>query len=457
MRYLLSFWLFLAMLSGVVEASYSPSFVGSVAKLRRIDELEHCIEHYGVDRYQYWSFLIKESGGDRWHVSSKGAREVGQVMPDTRRNMEIQKRAETGNRSYEMSWVEAGVRYYWVLCDMFPTLEERAAAYNCGDARLRGIKRRHGRHWRGHLPTETARYVRAITANYRLLQSQGTEIEAEAAKLSWEQIRSGDGWYHLRQRTGASVFSLQAYNLHAKIFGLKAHDWVVYCETECRLPEPIYVQCEVDGQRENCCQHTVQMGDTLWDIAQMYGAKVRAIQRANNLGRRTRIHPGQLLAIPVTADSAFAEHVVRRGDNPWRISRRYGVDLGQLLLDNQLTDTSRIYPGQVLKIREPEAKPDQPVSPDITYRIRRGDNLFKIARRFNTTVSELKRLNGLNGSGIQAGATLVIASADWYEVRSGDTLGEIAQKHGTTIRQIQRDNGLRSTRIKVGQKLRIRE
>jgi len=456
MRFFLISGLILAMLSGVAgSASYSPGFLGAVAKLQQIDELEHWISVYGIGRYEYWSFLIQESGGDRHHVSCRGAREVGQVMPRTRRNMQLQRRKELGQSSYQMSWIEAGVRYYWVLSQMFPTLAERAAAYNCGDARLRRIQRRHGRHWRQHLPPETARYVTAITANYELLKTAGAEIESQAAKLQQVPIQSGDGWLRLRERTGASIFSLKSYNLHAAIFGLKAGDWVVYCEKECLIPEPVYVQCEVDGQAQNCCEHIVQMGESLWEIAQLYGAKVSAIQRANSLGRRTTIHPGQKLQIPLTVDSEFTEYVVRRGQNPWVIARQYGVDLGQLLLDNQLTERSNIQPGQVLKIRKPEPQTELEL-PDITYRVRRGDNLGRISRRYGITVAELMEINDLENTRIGIGDKLVIARAEWYEVELGDSLSVIADRFGTSTRQIMADNGLRSTRITAGQKLRIR-
>ena len=124
------------------------------------------------------------------------------------------------------------------------------------------------------------------------------------------------------------------------------------------------------------------------------------------------------------------------------------------------------------------------VPPD-GYRIRRGDSLGVIARRFGTSVKAIQRLNDLEGTRIYAGQVLRIpglrrastgqggssgsrtaggASAKSaspvppsYRVRRGDSLSVIAQKFDTSVGAIKRMNGLRGSRIHPGQVLKLSE
>lgn len=101
-----------------------------------------------------------------------------------------------------------------------------------------------------------------------------------------------------------------------------------------------------------------------------------------------------------------------------------------------------------------------------TYRVRSGDSLWTIARRFGTTTTALQRANGLASTRIRAGQTLAIpgpggggeaapAVAAEYRVRSGDSLWEIARRHGTSVAAIQSANGLRGSSLRPGQTLAI--
>ncbi len=107
---------------------------------------------------------------------------------------------------------------------------------------------------------------------------------------------------------------------------------------------------------------------------------------------------------------------------------------------------------------------------DVSHRIRRGESLSVIARRYKTTVAELMAMNGLRSRHrIRAGQTLrlplsetttspaVQADAETYRVRSGDTLGGIAQRAGVSQSSLLALNNLSNrNRIYPGQLLRLR-
>ncbi len=89
------------------------------------------------------------------------------------------------------------------------------------------------------------------------------------------------------------------------------------------------------------------------------------------------------------------------------------------------------------------------------YRVRRGDNLTSIARKFGLSVWNLRKINKLRGSKIYPGQKLVVSSAEKkiYVVRRGDNLYRIAKRFGTSIREILSLNNLKKKTIYPSQKL----
>jgi LysM repeat protein len=103
-----------------------------------------------------------------------------------------------------------------------------------------------------------------------------------------------------------------------------------------------------------------------------------------------------------------------------------------------------------------------------THTVQKGDTLSKIASKYQTTVSQLRTLNGLTSDMIYVNQTLKVSAAaelpapvvtpvaaDVYTVVSGDYLGKIASKYGMTVAQLKSLNNLTSDIIYVGQKLKV--
>jgi membrane-bound lytic murein transglycosylase D len=175
--------------------------------------------------------------------------------------------------------------------------------------------------------------------------------------------------------------------------------------------------------------YRVQRGDTLSTIARRFHVRQSELMALNNLRNRNHIRIGQVLNLPVkdpyraVARTAHPNRVpepipadglyrVRRGDNVTEIARRFGVGVKDLLAVNHIRDQNRISVGQVLQIpggaNTARTSSTGGASPGI-YTVRRGDTLDKISKRFGVTQDAIVALNGLrNRHRIRAGQTLFI-------------------------------------------------
>jgi cell wall-associated NlpC family hydrolase len=91
-----------------------------------------------------------------------------------------------------------------------------------------------------------------------------------------------------------------------------------------------------------------------------------------------------------------------------------------------------------------------------TYTVQRGDTLYSIAKRHDTTVEILMRLNGLNDATLSVGQVLQLPLRTvQHTVQRGDTLFSIARRYGATVQAIQQENNLEGTTLSLGQVLRI--
>lgn len=90
-----------------------------------------------------------------------------------------------------------------------------------------------------------------------------------------------------------------------------------------------------------------------------------------------------------------------------------------------------------------------------TYIVKSGDSLWSIAKKYNTTVDSLKKINGLDSNLIKVGQVLNLSS-DTYTVKKGDTLYSIARKYNTTVSNLKSINNLSSDIISIGQVLKVK-
>ena len=205
--------------------------------------------------------------------------------------------------------------------------------------------------------------------------------------------------------------------------------------------------------------YVVKSGDTLWSIAKKYGVSVEELKEKNNLTSNA-LSINQVLLIPgedespVEVPSSSEYYTVKAGDSLYAIANKYGMSVDELKDLNNLT-SNLLTIGQRLRVK----KGMNEENTGETYTVVKGDNLYQIALKFDTTVDALKTLNGLNNNVLSIGQVLKIPSSDnneiIYTVVAGDNLYQIARRFGTTVTAIMNRNNLATNVLSVGQKLII--
>ena len=150
-------------------------------------------------------------------------------------------------------------------------------------------------------------------------------------------------------------------------------------------------------------------------------------------------------------------YTVKRGDTLYSIAKQYNTTVDEIKrLNNLASDILSI--GQVLRIPVQETE----TLPEMTYTVQAGDTLYSIARRYNTTVDALKNVNNLTSNVLSIGQVLKIPTSNdggsplpTYTVQTGDTLYSIARRYNTTVDALKSVNNLTSNVLSIGQVLKL--
>lgn len=95
--------------------------------------------------------------------------------------------------------------------------------------------------------------------------------------------------------------------------------------------------------------YTVAPGDSLYIIAHNYNSTVANILKFNSISNPKFIYPGQTIVIPLSPPEAII-YTVKSGDTVYRIAKKYGTSVKNLIQFNYLSPPFTIYPGQQLVV-----------------------------------------------------------------------------------------------------------
>ena len=223
--------------------------------------------------------------------------------------------------------------------------------------------------------------------------------------------------------------------------------------------------------------YTVKVGDTLYGISNQFGVSVTDLANINNVNA-TNLQIGQILKIPVnsgTNPNNMFMYTVVSGDSLYKIARKYNTTADEIKKLNNLK-TDKLSIGQVLRIPETYTKEDEMKLPVfINYTVKKGDNLYSIAKANNIDIDTIIKDNGLTSNVLTIGQNLKIRSSETeieecygvdytppeddnyttYIVKKGDSLYKIANLYNTSVTNIINLNNLKNNNLSIGQQLKI--
>ena len=278
--------------------------------------------------------------------------------------------------------------------------------------------------------------------------------------------------------------------------------------------EIIYLKPKRRRSFEN--NHTVKNGETMREISQKYGVKVKHLYKLNRLEPGLEVRPGEVINLKEKRDVPPA--ILERNDNPNQVNAVdlilnqrtapqggqskgtvYEVQAGETLQDiaqrmnvsaldlarwNNL-DGYSVAAGQILVLR-PNVKMSEETQVDYrnfmsnngaasaprTHIVIRGETLFSIARLYRLSVDSLTAWNQLEGKPLMVDRKLYLQRVGgtspaksnnnggqfdaYHFVQPGETLYSISRKYAISVEEIKAWNRLENNQIEVGQRLQVR-
>ncbi len=360
---------------------------------------------------------IVESGFKPRAYSWASAAGMWQFIYDTGKRYGLRRSGWVDDRFDPHKATPAALGYLGDLYAMFDDWFLALAAYNCGEYRvLREINRTGKRdYWTMRLPRETRNYVPKFLAVVHLIEN------AEKYGIEWpethhphlvEEVRVDKSvtLKHVADLLDMPQDDLKALNTDIR--------YGVTPPTGYALRVPLGAGSTLLGSLDELPEsdftpppeerrYRVRRGDTLGHIARRFRTSVSRIRSMNRI-RGSLIRVGQMLRVPgrnyngqqwagsgpsYGTPKNAASHTVRRGDSLNRIARYYGTSINALKVANGLRGDV-IHPGQVLRLSGNGQEGARGTNGDpVTYNIRSGDTLSRIARVFRVTVGALMRAN----------------------------------------------------------------
>lgn len=255
-------------------------------------------------------------------------------------------------------------------------------------------------------------------------------------------VQKGDSLYSIANKLGTTVSELKKEN------NLTTN--TLQIGEVLRIPTK-----EIYEGEENV--YIVQKGDTLYSVAMANNTTVDELKKANNLTSNI-LSTGQLLKIP-SALLPESTYIVKKGDSLYSIANKYNTTIDELKRINNLT-SNILSIGQVLKLPSDKVSDVEKEENTISYTVQKGDSLYSIARKYSTTIDKIKDLNNLTTNLLSIGQVLLIPTdtnlETTYTVQKGDSLYSIAKKYDTTVDRLKQLNNLSSNLLSIGQMLIVR-
>lgn len=471
---------------------------------RYLPLMKQILKQEGVPEDLVYISLI-ESGFSSKAYSHASAVGYWQFIRPTGKRYNLKISTFVDERRDPVESTRAAAHYFKALYNMFGDWHLSMAAYNRGESGVKRTLRRHrGRtFWdinrRRRLPAETRNYVpkflaaKLIAYNPERFGFKNLEYQDEISFDS-VQISNHVDLKKLAKKINLPYDEIKTLNpvaISSYLPKYKGDKSVV------RVPKGYGIAAagvldQVVGKAPryiagHSFTYKVRRGDSLYKIARKHGTTITKLRHENGLSRRSILRIGKRIRIPQrrvrvrgkrTKKNYVAKegyYKVRSGDSLYTIARRFRTSINKLRKLNQLGRRSLIKPGMMLLVKDVNMRPkksrttasEKQIASNSKskgfkwHKVRRGQNLDLLARRYRTSIAQIKQVNGLRSSRINIGQRIKIpitGVSTVHVVRRGETLTHIARRYRITLAQLRAHNSIRNaSKIFAGKKLVIPE
>ncbi|HBO5702427.1 TPA: LysM peptidoglycan-binding domain-containing protein [Pseudomonas aeruginosa] len=406
--------------------------------------------HYVVERLEERNMPLElallpviESAYNPFALSRSNAAGLWQFIPATGQHFNLRQTNFYDGRRDITASTNAALTYLERLHDMFNGDWMLAlAAYNAGEGTVsRAIERNEKLglptdYWNLPLPQETQDYVPKLLALSQIVMAP------DSYGISLNPINNEPYFQAVRVKRGIDLSSVAALaNLDEdELYQLNpAYKRRVTMDAPQQLLVPMekaaFLTASLDTLKPKEVtawqQYRVRSGDSLHSIANRYRITVAELKSANRLSSN-HLRKGQQLSIPgqiaggavkpvyqqlarqASTPARTRSYKVKNGDSLWQIARNNGVDVNDLKRWNGL-DKHALKVGQTLKLQggtqalaarkgNAAGKRDSATY----YKVKQGDSMYLIAKRFNVEMKHLQRWNPRSKQALKPGQTLTL-------------------------------------------------
>jgi len=368
-----------------------------------------------------------ESDYDPFSISASGAVGIWQFMPATGSLFDLNKTWWNEDRHDPFKSTDAAVGYFKYLLDRFDNdLYIAIAAYNGGptylDRQIRRNKRRglDNDFFSLKLSEQTTEYV------YKFIALRELIINSEQYDINLPNINFSPRVVKIEVPGQVEILTISEH-LELKpelVYKLNA-GYTKWASAPTNKSE-FYIPIEkldlfnnpenpINGVNKiNWISHNVQSGDNLWDLAKKYDTEVSIIKQINYLNNNMlTLDMTLLIPLSKTESNNFIPiemHIVSEGDTLWGIAKKYDMTVLDLKRMNSISDKQYLQLGQQLSIGNKNIHRNiESRKRTILYSVKQGDNLYKIADLFDVSVKSIKDINKFKNSDLKPGQIIKIA------------------------------------------------
>jgi membrane-bound lytic murein transglycosylase D len=293
-----------------------------------------------------------------------------------------------------------------------------------------------------------------------------TQQRITLAKTKYYTVKRGDNLGEIADKYSVTVADIKKWNklksntvARGKSLKINTNESVVQTFKKEQKTDSIFIKNKSDNQQKAASE-----------------VKIATVEKAK-----------KLIKLDTLSSDVASFYVVQKGDNLSAIAKNHNITVAEIKEWNHLSTTS-IQLGMSLQIAEKKlnSKVDVAVAlnlENVEYIVKKGDNLGNIAKKFGSSLDDLKQWNNLQQNTIAIGTSLIVAKSEVeiakpetsetfkkkdnlvsvskfngfnYYVKKGDSLYSIAKKYpGVTISDIKKWNDIRAEDLKPGMKLKI--